>query len=87
MNLKVGQLVRLISHDSSYNLHIVKSIPIGTVGTVREPPNDGFPSNAVQVSMDGGCGAIEDKCLEPLDRVSVTVPVAACRPSFVMSVD
>ncbi len=86
-NFRVGErvfLTRATGDNGKYNTHAVKSFPNGTAFTVVEPPNEGFPKDAVQVrsSDPTGEGAIEARLLhsilEPMvaEEEFVTVRIA-----------
>lgn len=63
---KVGERVRYIGGARKYNNQI--SIPIGSIGVVQEPCNDGWPSDCLQLQIDGGYGAVDIRCLERTDK-------------------
>lgn len=61
---KPGDRVRFRGCDAQmkYNRDALETLDPGTEGTVQEPPNEGFPADAVQVAFDrprsGGCGGV-----------------------------
>lgn len=67
--LSVGdtvELYRSYGDNGKYNSNIIKNMPNGTKGIVEEPCNDDWPDDAIQVFMDSGHGAIEDRLLRKI---------------------
>lgn len=69
--------------DTKYNADHLRTLDRGTVGTVQEPPNEGFPADAVQEWFDrpasggcGGVGAVEARLLELVGRGPDKMPAA-----------
>lgn len=58
--LSVGDKVELIPGPRKYNTHI--QLSVGDTGRVLDPPNEGFPDDAVQVQIGTGIGAL-DACI------------------------
>lgn len=63
---KEGNRVILQNLDTrTYNKHI--PLREGGIATVIEKPNLDFPEDAVQITIDGGTGAIDVHCLRRVE--------------------
>lgn len=62
---KAGERVRFIGGTRKYNNHV--TIQIGSIGVVHECPGEDWPADCVQLSIDGGIGAVDIRCLERLN--------------------